>query len=150
MIVSSDSPEIVEIARRFGGDVPFLRPEQYAKDETSASDVIIHALTFLKEHGEIYDFVAWLEPTSPLRKPEDIDNAISSLLVRPDCDSVVSIGKVHMEHPRLFKQVKSEFVSSFLPGSEAIYRRQQLESVYLHAGSPLGEEYFLAVYPTVA
>src|SRR5207248_658548 len=63
VIVSTDSVEIADIARKSGGDVPFLRPAELARDTTATIDVLVHALSYLKENGEFYDDLVLLEPT---------------------------------------------------------------------------------------
>ena len=134
-IVSSEDAEIIEIAKSLGGDVPFTRPEEYAKDDSHLFDTVNHAINFLKKNGEVYDAVAILEPTSPLRKPEDIDRAIARFQIPPGRDSLVSVGEVHMEHPQIVKCIKGGLVKPYLSSdTESIYQRQQLEPVYFPYG----------------
>ena len=68
-ILSSDDEEIMAVARRFGGEVPFVRPDHLASDTASSMEVILHALDTLPEH---YPWVVLLQPTSPLRRMEEI------------------------------------------------------------------------------
>ncbi|MEO5349159.1 MAG: acylneuraminate cytidylyltransferase family protein [Magnetococcus sp. YQC-3] len=68
-ILSSDDEEIMAVARRFGCAVPFVRPGHLANDTASSMEVILHALDSLPEH---YPWVVLLQPTSPLRRAEDI------------------------------------------------------------------------------
>ncbi len=72
-ILSSEDDEIINIAKSLGCDVPFIRPKHLAEDNTTGIAPILHALTILKEQ---YDYVMILQPTSPLRNVEDIDNSI--------------------------------------------------------------------------
>jgi len=72
-ILSSEDNEIITIAKSLGCDVPFIRPKHLAKDDTAGILPILHALNVLKEQ---YDYVMILQPTSPLRNVEDIDNSI--------------------------------------------------------------------------
>jgi len=76
LIVSTDSQEIAEIAKQNGVEVPFLRPAELARDDSPSADAVIHVLDRLYQSGKTYDYVALLEPTSPLRKRNDIDVAI--------------------------------------------------------------------------
>lgn len=92
-IVSTESAEIAEIARRAGADVPFLRPKELATDESLALDVLAHVITELQKKGETYDYVLMLQPTSPLRTAADIDACIE-LAVKNDADSVFSLKKI--------------------------------------------------------
>ena len=80
-IVSTDSEEIAEVARNYGGKVPFLRPAEIATDNASSLDVVLHALDFMKEHeGKEYDAIMLLQPTTPYRDREDINQAINLLM----------------------------------------------------------------------
>lgn len=71
-VVSTEDEEIMAVSRKWGADVPFVRPEELAGDETSSIDVVIHSLKELPG----YDYVVLLQPTSPMRTAEDIDNCI--------------------------------------------------------------------------
>ncbi len=104
VVVSTDDEEIAAISREYGVDVPFLRPKELATDESPSIDLIKHALDFFKKKGETYDIIILLEPTSPLRKKNDIDAAINLFLERYYySDSLVSLGKVHLENPNIMK-----------------------------------------------
>lgn len=87
--VSTDSEKIADTCRRHGLDVPFLRPAHLATDTASSYDVIIHALDHYAAQGREFDNVVLLQPTSPLRTPEDIRGAMA--LWRDDLDMVVSV-----------------------------------------------------------
>ena len=80
VIVSTDDSEIAEISKKYGAEVPFTRPEELAEDTTPMMDVIFHALDFFKSKNMAFDYIALFEPTSPLRKINDIDNAIKQLI----------------------------------------------------------------------
>jgi YrbI family 3-deoxy-D-manno-octulosonate 8-phosphate phosphatase len=88
-IVSTDDEEIARIARMFGAETPFLRPTEYAQDNTTDLPVFTHALSWLKDN-EAYqpDIIVQLRPTSPLRPPDCVDRAVQILLDHPDADSV--------------------------------------------------------------
>lgn len=73
VICSTDDPAIAEVARTWGAEIPFMRPEILAQDDTSSMDVVFHALDNIL--GE-YDTIVLLQPTSPLVEPEDILGAI--------------------------------------------------------------------------
>jgi len=97
VLVSTDDVEIAAIAQTFGAEVPFLRPEELARDDTSDLPVYEHALTWLAVNGGSYpDIVAWLRPTSPLRHVADIQAAME-LLVATQADWVRSV--VLPKHP---------------------------------------------------
>lgn len=89
-IVSTDSEDIANVAKQHGADVPFIRPNELATDEALALDVLNHAIKQLEAAGEHYDYILMLQPTSPLRTCEDIDNSIE-LAVEKNADSVFSM-----------------------------------------------------------
>ena len=77
VILSSEDEEIIQIAKEYGLEVPFVRPRYLATEDAKSVDVLIHAVKFLEE-TENYkpDIVVILEPTSPLRTAEDIDDLL--------------------------------------------------------------------------
>jgi N-acylneuraminate cytidylyltransferase len=91
-IVSTDSAEIAELARRLGGDVPFRRPPELAEDTTPMAPVLRHALAAVEaQEGRTYDAVLLLDPTSPARDPAEIEDAIVRLGAHPEWDGVISV-----------------------------------------------------------
>ncbi len=133
--ISTDCNEIADIVKNLGVDIPIMRPKQLAEDDSPSWELILHALDYFKSKGEIYDYVALLEPTSPLRKANDIDNAISKIIDNPHADALVSCGEVHTEHPDIVKKVNNEgFLSSYYPSRKDIYQRQQTEQALFPYG----------------
>jgi CMP-N,N'-diacetyllegionaminic acid synthase len=91
-IVSTDDLEIAAVARAHGGEVPFLRPMEYAQDMSPDIDVFRHALQWLEEHeGYRPELVVHLRPTGPVRRVELIDQAIALMLEHPEADALRSI-----------------------------------------------------------
>lgn len=89
VIVSTDDQEIAAVAREWGAETPFLRPEEYAQDQTTDLPVFVHALQWLAEQeGYRPDIVIQLRPTSPIRPVNCVDDAIKILLKNPGADSV--------------------------------------------------------------
>lgn len=89
--VSTDDPEIAQVARQSGAEAPFLRPAPLASDTASTLDVALHALDYLKASGKgCPNYVGLLQPTSPLRTPADLRNAVQ-LLQTDTVDAVVSV-----------------------------------------------------------
>lgn len=81
LIISTDSPQIQEVARAFGVEVPFTRPAELATDAASSVDVIAHAMGWVEtETEEQYDALMLLEPSSPFTRPVDYDNAVEMML----------------------------------------------------------------------
>ena len=89
VLVSTDDEEIAEVAREFGAETPFLRPAEFAQDNTTDLPVFQHALKWLEEkQGYQPDAVVQLRPTSPIRPVGLVDQAIEVLLLHADADSV--------------------------------------------------------------
>src|SRR5664280_2509033 len=76
IFVSTDSIEIARVSEEFGVKVQHLRPDYLASDGASSMDVISHVISHYEANGSSFDFIILLEPTSPLRKENDIDQAI--------------------------------------------------------------------------
>lgn len=92
VIVSTDDKEIAEIARRYGAEVPFIRPAKYAQDDTPDLPVFVHTLQWLIRHeGYRPDAIVHLRPTSPLRRVKQIDASVQLLLNHPEADSVRTV-----------------------------------------------------------
>ena len=90
-IVSTDSEEIAETAKEYGANVPFRRPSELATDSSLAADVMKHAIIEMEKlDGIIYDTLVMLQPTTPLRTPEDINNVVQKLH-NTGCDTVITI-----------------------------------------------------------
>lgn len=135
VFVSTESTEIAEIAKQFGANIPFLRPSELAADDSPISEAIMHVLDKYEDMQEKYDYVVLLEPTSPLRKPNDIDEAIQLLIKNSQADSLVSVGEVHMEHPMIVKKIdRNGFVVPYIGDVGAIYQRQQADKAYFPYG----------------
>ncbi len=91
ILVSTDDPDIAAVARTHGAEVPFLRPPELSRDDSPHIPVLLHALTWLREHqGRLPDWLVLLQPTSPLRLARDVDDAVDLALAR-DADAVVSL-----------------------------------------------------------
>ena len=98
VIASTDSPEIAEIARAFGAEVPFLRPAEMADDRSPDIEWIRHLLMTLESDGRVWDCYAILRPTSPFRRPETIRRAWAAFRADGQADSLRAIQPCR-EHP---------------------------------------------------
>ncbi len=132
-IVSTDDEEIASVARQWGAEVPFLRPSKFAEDTSPTIDAVLYTIDVLRDKGDEYDYIALIEPTSPLRKKDDIDNCIRTLLDVPETDALVTLGEVHLEHPRIMKRISNGLVRSYtdLP---IIFQRQEADPAYFPYG----------------
>lgn len=91
IIVSTDSDEIAEISREYGAEVPFMRPDELASDTAPKLPVIQHAVKYLEdEENEKFDLIVDLDPTSPLRTVEDLENAYN-IMIQKDSINLFSV-----------------------------------------------------------
>jgi len=80
-IISTDDPEMLEEGKRWGLESPFLRPSELAQDATSAVDTWRHAWLTCEEYYQCqFDLSIWLQPTTPLRKPEEVEQTVKTLV----------------------------------------------------------------------
>lgn len=137
-IVSTDSDEIINYSKSEGIEVPFKRPNDLATDESLSIDVLIHALNYLKDkENYIPDYVITLQPTTPLRTGEDIDNAIKIILNDNDADSLVSGVEVpHRYIPHSLMQFKGKYIEHYIKEIR-IYRRQEKPNFYARNGAAI-------------
>jgi CMP-N,N'-diacetyllegionaminic acid synthase len=135
-ILTTEDEEIAAVGRQCGLEVPFLRPVELAGDHTPMLPVVQHAVRWLQSQGEDYDAVCLLQPTNPLRLPEDIDGAIA-LLEHSGADSVLSFVDVGAKHPARMKVIDAEGRVHDPPFAEEFegQRRQDLPRFYLREGS---------------
>ncbi len=136
VLLSTDDPEIAELGRRCGLYSPFLRPANLARDDTPMFPVVLHALNWLQEQGERYDAVCLLQPTSPLRRSEDIDACID-LCEKRGADCVLSVLPVPARYNPHWAYFLDEdgFMHHALGGGEPVPRRQELPQAYHREGS---------------
>lgn len=93
-IVSTDSAEIAAVARDAGGEAPFLRPAELARDDTPMAPVVRHALEWCeRDEGQSYAAVLLLDPTSPARVPQQLASAAARLFADDDLDGVISVSE---------------------------------------------------------
>lgn len=91
IILSTDSEEIASVARDCGLDTPYRRPAELATDAAGSREVILDVMDWAEKEGLEYDAVVLLQPTSPLRKPDDIAGAMA--LYDDSIDMVVSVAE---------------------------------------------------------
>ncbi len=136
VVLSTEDEEIAAVGRACGLDVPFMRPAELARDDTPSLPVVQHALRWLEAAGDRYDAVCLLQPTTPLRRAEDIDGAVE-LLERTGADSVISFVDVGEKHPARMKYIEADGRVIDPPFAEQFegQRRQDLPKLYLREGS---------------
>ena len=115
VIVSTDSEEIAGVARRYGAEVPFMRPADLAADRSPDRDFVIHALDWFKQHeGQEPDFLVHLRPTTPLRDPMKVDEAVSMIVGDPQATALRSAHAL-AESPHKMFQIVDGLLTGFFP-----------------------------------
>jgi CMP-N-acetylneuraminic acid synthetase len=139
VLCSTDDPEIADAARAAGGEVPFLRPPDLARDTSEDWPVFMHALNFLaREDNWVPDVVVNLRPTSPLRRPSHVDDAIR-LLQDTGADSVKAVCLARQHPHKMWLRQPDGQIEPFLKTPFRLTRgpdvpRAQLEDVYWQNG----------------
>lgn len=119
VIVSTDDEEIATVARKYGADVPFIRPDNVSDDYATTADVLLHAIDWLAEHGNSINYLCCIYATAPFIRVQDIQNALQLLKNDPTADYCFPVcefpfpiqrgiklngsGRVEMFHPEYFK-----------------------------------------------
>jgi N-acylneuraminate cytidylyltransferase len=130
VVLSTDDMEIAAIARRYGCDVPFMRPPEFARDDSLIDAAVIHTLDHLDRQ---YDYFVLLEPTTPLRTGGDIDACIELCLSRhaPVC---ISISEPPHSPYWAVTLENGERVKLVFDGALVASRRQELATTYMING----------------
>ena len=135
IILSTDDSEIAIIANQYDVEIPFMRPEHLARDDSQAIDNYIYTIDRLNsENVRPYDDFIVLQPTSPFRTARDIDSAIK-LFRRKNADSVISVCEA--AHPPMWaKKISSSGVlKNYFNLSVGNKNRQELEKAYIPNGA---------------
>lgn len=115
-IVSTDSKEIAEIARFYGAEVPFLRPENLAQDHSTDAEVFDHAIKWFDGYEKsIPDLIVQLRPTTPLRLPAEIDRAIDDLIKHPQASGLRSAHQLAEPPHKMFQADPDGYFQGFFP-----------------------------------
>lgn len=134
-IVSTDDKKIAEVAKKFGSEVPFLRPKELAGDKTPHVPVMKHAIEFMeKKLGVTFDYVVILQPTSPFRTADDIDRTLEKL-IKSKADSAVTLVEVGNDHPVKAKKLVGDRVLPYMIPEPEGARRQDFPSAYRRSGA---------------
>ncbi|MBF0521909.1 MAG: acylneuraminate cytidylyltransferase family protein [Candidatus Omnitrophica bacterium] len=129
--VSSDSEEILQVSEKFGAK-GIKRPDFLATDTASSESALLHALDVIeKESDQKIDLVVFLQLTSPLREPADLDKAIETLIAQ-QADSLFTAAL--LEGCSIWKQVSGK-MKSFSFNHRKRMRRQDTKPLYLENGS---------------
>ena len=134
VIVSTDSEEIAKVARKYGAEVPFLRPKEISGPLSTELQFHQHVLDWLQQNENITPcLIVNLYPTAPFRRWQSIDHAISQFLKHPNAHSLRSI-RVCSEHPFKMWKKQGAWLIPFVPKKDSqtqTYSFQQLPQVHI-------------------
>ncbi len=134
-IVSTDSPEIAEVAKKYGAEVPFLRPPELSKDDTALWPVLRHALDAVEKKGEEYRQLLLLDPTTPCRLPIYVYECFQRMMVEPDADGIIGASKPEFNPIWHSVVQKDGYMQDLFPEGSSIVRRQDAPVIYRINGS---------------
>lgn len=113
-IVSTDSEEIAIIAKKYGAEVPFLRPWEISQDTSTDLEFVLHALEWFKNNeGNIPDYLVHLRPTTPLRKVQIVDAAVSRILTEPESTALRSVHEMSESSYKTFEMENKLLKTAF-------------------------------------
>ena len=132
VIVSTDDSEITEVAKKYGAEVPFIRPSKLSNDYADTVSVIKHAIEWIEKNGKSIEKVCCLYATAPFIKAQVITKALQQLQdSNADyCFSVTNFASPVQRSIRINKKTRVEMVYPEQFGS----RSQDLEKIYHDAG----------------
>jgi len=133
VVVSTDDVQIAQIAQEYGAEVPFIRPDELSDDFTGSGDVAKHALAFLQEKGEVYDFLCTIYATAPLLQIKYLKQGLEALKNTPDAHMAFSVTSMPFPIQRTFKINADNRCEMFTP-EHFQTRSQDLEEAYQDAG----------------
>ena len=120
VIISTDSPEYAEIAKKYNGESPFLRPQSIAGDNASDLEFVEHVLNWFSEtQSAVPDLVVHLRPTTPLRDPSQIDAAIEKIRSQENATALRSVHEMSESAYKCF-QIESDFLACICTGSREL------------------------------
>ncbi len=128
-VLSSDDTQIIATAKHLGCEVPFVRPAKLAQDTTQTTDVLLHMLEHITT-----DYIVLLQPTSPLRLAQDIDNCFAQLM-RDKAPSCISITESSVSPYWLYARDQAGKLTPFAQSTLASTRRQDAPPMYVPNGA---------------
>ena len=113
-IVSTDDKEIADISLRYGAEVPFLRPKEFARDDSPDIEFVKHAFEWFANMEEAPEYMVHLRPIVPIRNPEVIDNAISMVMGNKDATGLRSVYEFPQPVCKMFK-IENGYLTGLCP-----------------------------------
>ena len=132
IIVSTDSEDIAKVAKQYGAETPFLRPENLADDFTGTDPVVLHALSYLREQNYAASYVCCIYPTAPFIKIEYLKQGLDTL-IENDADSAFTVTSFPYPIKRALRIDEQGALKMIWP-EHFQTRSQDLEEAYHDAG----------------
>jgi len=129
VIVSTDDKEIAKIAKKYGAEIPFMRPKKLATDNASFDRVMLHGVKELKKQGYDFDIIVNRDCTAPFIQENDMKSAIN-LLKRKKCDLICAVYKQHHNPYFNMMELNSKHHLKFSKKNNSISGRQNAPVVY--------------------
>lgn len=115
-IISTDSEQIASLAARYGAEVPFMRPADLARDSSPDIEFVLHAIRWMSEQeGRLPEFLVHIRPTTPLRDPMVIDQAIEHLENDPAATSLRSVQELGEAPEKYFRVGADGYLTGLFP-----------------------------------
>tara|TARA_Y100000996_G_scaffold414028_1_gene403792 strand:- start:489 stop:1172 length:684 start_codon:yes stop_codon:yes gene_type:complete len=135
IVGSTDSKKIAQIFKKNNIQFPFFRPKNLSNDKSNIIDTLIFTLKKIeKMKKNKYDYICLLQPTSPLRKKNEIDNAIKKI-IKTNSDSLISLCKLDEPHPYKLVEIKNKKIIFNKNKRNKINNRQQMPDFYMPSGN---------------
>lgn len=131
LILSSEDDEIIQIAQKWGCEVPFVRPTELAQDSTPGIEPVLHAMEVLPEK---YDYVVLLQVTSPLRTVDDIDGCLE-FCIDHNATTCISVAESNTNPYWMYFLGENNILESAIPTNKQYTRRQDLPKAYFLNGA---------------
>ena len=132
VVVSSDDDEILRESKKNKEVITIKRPKELAQDSSKTEPVLEHVLQILKDRE--FDYLILLQPTSPSRKAEDIDEAFEKLL-KSGANSLISVCSLEHHPYKTFRLNKEGFLEGIINNEFPFYPRQELPETYRANGA---------------
>jgi len=134
VIISTDSQEYADIAKQYGAEVPFIRPDKYSTDAATDKDFLVHSMNWFEENeNSVPEYWVHLRPTTPLRSIEIIDNAINEIMQDNNATSLRS-GHKAPESPLKWFVKSNYYFRGLVDGEDYNLPKETFKQVYIPDG----------------